>query len=404
VVVINLLGGLDGLAAFPYLSGALSNIINGELRPDLRIAPSSILPAQRQVGVANQIGFHPSFMPLFIHAKDNIKIVQNYGIPGDPGRSHDTCQTLMSLGATELRSGDNVGFLARLMDVQNWDSFQYWSFLAENPSDTNTTKKPPIVVNNLESLQLPKLWWDSAGDESLTQELQNSLLSVQIPRDALGVQQRDTLVSMRDTLATVKRSIINQPVGKNKAGDYSDNSIGGSLKDAARVLKSKKFSPDQSAQNKDTLILLGQGGYDTHSNQNSRDSSSSLAGNLDQLAKNLAVFWVDLELSGMLNDTVIVVYSEFGRTVYQNGTPGSETVGTDHGHGSSTMVLGGGIVGGVVGNAPTTSELRDEDYNALRPTTDFRDIFSDVFVWLGIDPRAIFNDSSYSRRSLGLFG
>lgn len=404
IVVINLLGGLDGLAAFPYLSGSVADIINSELRPDLKIMPSAILPALRQTGVANQIGFHPSFSPLFAHAQEHMKIVQNYGIPGDPGRSHDTCQTLMSLGATELRSGENIGFLARLMDSQNWDSFQYWSFLAENPSDTNTAKKPPIVVNNLESLQFPKLWWDSSGDETLTQELHDTLLSAQIPRDSIAAQQKDTLISMRDTLSVVKRDIINQPVGKNMAGDYSDTSIGGSLKDAARVLKSKRGNPDQSVQSKDTLILLGHGGYDTHSYQNSRDSNSNLAGNLDQLAKNLAVFWIDLQLTGILNDTVIVIYSEFGRTVFQNGTRGSDTVGTDHGHGSSTMVLGGAVSGGVVGNVPTISELRDSDYNALRPSTDFRDIFSDIFVWLGIDPKIIFNDSTYSRRSLGLLG
>ena len=106
---------------------------------------------------------------------------------------------------------------------------------------------------------------------------------------------------------------------------------------------------------------------------------------------------------GVADKTVVVLYSEFGRTCYQNGTPGQPSVGTDHGHGSNTLVFGGPVSAGVVGASPSASELRDSDYNAVLPKVDFRDIFSDVLRWLGVTPGEIFDDPSYHSSALGLF-
>ena len=64
LVVLNLLGGMDGLAAFPYYAGSLSGIINQELRPTLRIDPAKVIPIVSQVGEAQKIGLHPNFAPL----------------------------------------------------------------------------------------------------------------------------------------------------------------------------------------------------------------------------------------------------------------------------------------------------------------------------------------------------
>jgi uncharacterized protein (DUF1501 family) len=404
IVVINLLGGMDGLAAFPYYSGPLASIINSELRPTLRIPPESVLPVESQNGEPNKIGLHPAFLPLHRVVGDRMKIIQGYGIPGDPGRSHDTCQTLMSLGASSLRGGENIGFLARLMDAQDWDSFQYWALLSENPSDINTTKKPPVVVSDIESLQYPKLWRESSGDAALATSIQDALIEAQTPRDSLAAQQKDTQVSLSRTLAIVRRDLMTQQVGNNASGNYATDGVGASLRDAARILKAKRSSSDASQVSKDTLILLGQGGYDTHSNQNSLDPNEGLQGNLSNLAGNLAVFWQDVILMGSAQDTVVVLYSEFGRTLYQNGTPGMISVGTDHGHGNMTLVFGGPVSAGVLGTAPSVSQIRDEEYNALLPTLDYRDIFSEVLVWLGIDPISIFNEQGFSPRRIGLIG
>jgi uncharacterized protein (DUF1501 family) len=122
LIFINLLGGLDGLAAFPYYEGPLSTLINSSLRPSLGIPVNQVIPVGGQAGLPDKIGLHPSFQRLATHSAGKIKIVRGYGIPGDLERSHDTCQILMSLGATRLVGGDMSGFMARLMDRRDWES------------------------------------------------------------------------------------------------------------------------------------------------------------------------------------------------------------------------------------------------------------------------------------------
>ena len=402
LVVVNLLGGMDGLTACPYYAGPISGIINSELRPSILVNPASVLAVSPQNGVSNKIGLHPAFQPLFDVAGSHIKIVQGYGIPGDPGRSHDTCQILMSLGATELQGGEAVGFMARLMDSQDWETLQYWALAATNAPDTNTQKRPPVTVGDLASFDFAHIGWEGAGDEELGLELSEMLLEVAVPRAELGTQYKDSQLAMRSTVSVVRNDIITQQVGNNSAGDYVGYGLGQNLRDAARVLKAKATSSSLNYQNKDMLLLCAQGGYDTHSDQANPDIPEySLAGTLGELATNLAVFYRDLELMGQANNTIVVVYSEFGRTNYQNANEGMAGAGTDHGHGSNTIVFGGPVQAGVVGVAPTANELHDE-YDALLPKVDFRDIFSDVFAWMGVSPATVFPDSNYHRTVLGI--
>src|SRR5207245_1518688 len=79
------------------------------------------------------------------------------------------------------------------------------------------------------------------------------------------------------------------------------------------------------------------GGWDTHVDQGS--AQGALAANLTGLAGGLSVF--AQELRGLWRSTVIVVMSEFGRTFRENGSRG-----TDHGHGNTPWVVGGGLSGG----------------------------------------------------------
>lgn len=405
LVVINLLGGLDGLFAFPLYEGPLATVVNTELRPTIFVPPAQVIPIDPQSGEPNKTGLHPAFRPLVNVAGDRIRLVTGYGIPGDPGRSHDTCQMLMSLGATRLPGGEMVGFLARLMDQQGWDTLQYWALAATNPPDINTRRKPPVSVNDLASFDYAGLNAESDADKEFAIEIQRQLVESPVPRPSLGTRYQTALATMHQTVATVRRDIARQQVGSNGAGDYAAGGIGASLKDAAKILKAKVSAPGLGLRGKDMLVLTAQGGYDTHSDEANPDPTvQNLPRTLGSLAQNLAVFVEDLRRLGIFEKTVIVVYSEFGRTSYQNGTAGTATVGTDHGHGSNTFLVGGPVRAGVVGDVPTVGELRDQDYNAQRPKVDFRDVFGDLIAWLGVDPKTIFDDPTYMRRPLGLLG
>src|SRR6266513_2121454 len=114
------------------------------------------------------------------------------------------------------------------------------------------------------------------------------------------------------------------------------------------------------------------GGWDTHVNQGS--AQGAFAANLTGLAEGLSVF--AQEMGGLWRATVVVVMSEFGRTFRENGNRG-----TDHGHGNTLWVLGGGISGGrIAGRQEAVSEanlFQNRDYQILN---DYRSVLAYLFA------------------------
>lgn len=112
------------------------------------------------------------------------------------------------------------------------------------------------------------------------------------------------------------------------------------------------------------LAFASLGGWDTHVNQGSHDGQ--LAGRLKPLGEGLAAF--AKALGADWNDTVVVVVSEFGRTVRENGNRG-----TDHGHGNVIWMLGGKVNGGkVYGDWPGLADAQLYQGRDLAVTTDYR--------------------------------
>jgi uncharacterized protein (DUF1501 family) len=114
------------------------------------------------------------------------------------------------------------------------------------------------------------------------------------------------------------------------------------------------------------------GGWDTHVNQGS--AQGALAANLAGLSGGLAVF--AREMGALWKNTVVVVMSEFGRTFRENGNRG-----TDHGHGNTMWVLGGGVAGGrIAGRQVAVSEsnlFQNRDYPVLN---DYRSVLAYLFT------------------------
>jgi uncharacterized protein (DUF1501 family) len=128
--------------------------------------------------------------------------------------------------------------------------------------------------------------------------------------------------------------------------------------DAARLAKMMRT---------DSTIRLGffaLGGWDTHINQGG--SEGQLANHLKPLGEGLAA--LAKGLGPAFNDSLVLVMSEFGRTVHENGNGG-----TDHGHGNVLWALGGGVAGGrVYGAWPGLGGDRLYQQRDLAVTTDFR--------------------------------
>lgn len=402
LVFINLKGGADGLSLCPYYEGVPCQVLQ-VLRPTIHIPANTALKPFAQTGSAIKVGLHPAFFKASQAAGAGCAIVQKYGILQDPGRSHDTCQLLYSIGANGGASANAQGFLARLMDLQRWESFQLWGIQAESGPEFDTNHNPPILLSSLDSLEAARTYSEDGFDQALATEMLDRLVAADVSEGRLQKLYQSSNRILKNTLKSVKADILSQLVGNNAYGDYAGWEVGSSLKDAARILKAKAAGNGVLQNDLSTILYLNNGGYDTHSDQANPDTDN-LSTNLQSLGDNLAVFIQDLKNAQIWEKTTIILFSEFGRTTRENGATGDVTVGTDHGWGSNTVLLGGSIRGGVYGDAPDGEELANADTNALIPTTDYRDIFSDALEWLSVDPESVFTAADYTRNKIGLLG
>src|SRR2546427_712627 len=113
-------------------------------------------------------------------------------------------------------------------------------------------------------------------------------------------------------------------------------------------------------------------GWDTHVNQGG--SEGQLAARLAELGQGLAAFAQDL--GDRLRDVVVLTMSEFGRTIRENGN-----IGTDHGHATAMLVMGGPVNGGrVLGRWPGLDPASRFEGRDLAVTTDFRDLFGEILA------------------------
>jgi uncharacterized protein (DUF1501 family) len=134
--------------------------------------------------------------------------------------------------------------------------------------------------------------------------------------------------------------------------------------DAARLARLLRNDPNAQ------LAFVALGGWDTHAGQGT--ARGPLANRLRPLGDGLAI--LAERLGPVLDDTVVVVMSEFGRTARENGNRG-----TDHGHGNAMWVLGGPVAGGRVhGRWPGIDGSSLHDDRDLAVTTDFRDVLAQV--------------------------
>lgn len=134
--------------------------------------------------------------------------------------------------------------------------------------------------------------------------------------------------------------------------------------DAARLATLMRNDPNVQ------MAFVALGGWDTHANQGS--SGGQLANHLAPLGQGLAT--LAQRLGPMFDDTVIVVMSEFGRTVRENGNRG-----TDHGHGNVMWVLGGPVAGGkVYGDWQGLADAQLHEGRDLPVTTDFRAVLAQI--------------------------
>lgn len=365
-------GAMDALAAVCPLGEERSL---ARLRPSLALGGARASGEDRLLDLGSGWGLHPSLGPLLPHFEQRrLAVVHGVGSP-DATRSHFDAQDYMETG-TPGRKGTSSGWLNRVSGLLGHEPTPFRS-VALTPALPRSLAgpAPALAVARLDDLgvRLP----GAAGAASAAGAGLESLYA-QTTRDLLGSAGRESFEAV-EQLERARRSAPRSTVR------YPRSPLGQALQQIAFLVRA-----DLGLE----VAFAESGGWDTHVRQGA--ASGTFAQRAGDLAESIAAFWRDL---GPLRDEVVVLtMTEFGRTVRENGSGG-----TDHGHGSCLFVLGAAVDGGRVhGARPSLDPDALFEGRDLPVTTDFRAVFAGVAgPWLGIaDDRALF--PGWEGRRLGL--
>ena len=375
LIVVILRGAMDGLSlVVPYAEEAYY-----QERPTIAIARPSetdgLLP------LIDHFGLHPAFAPLLPYWESRqLAFVHASGSP-DPTRSHFDAQDYME-SATPGRKTTPDGWLNRL------------SAAIAGPRATLDAQRLQAI--NL-GPTMPRILAGDAAVASLANgnaALRKSALDRPDMAEAVahlyGGNDRLSQV-MREATAT-RGEIMDRLASDDPKADMGALSLVGLPGDLRRL--GVLMARDARVR----LAFVPVGGWDTHANQGA--GKGQLANRFGLLAQSLAA--LAQALGPRLAETNILVMSEFGRTIRQNGTQG-----TDHGHGNAAFVLGGGVNGGrVLGEWPGLDVAARYEGRDLAVTTDFRDVIADLLeerFRLGDKQLARVLPGMDRRRRVGLF-
>lgn len=322
-----------------------------QLRPSLGIPrpdDSRSKPNERAVDLDGFFGLHP-FMQSLLYAwqSQHLAIIHACGAP-DESRSHFKAMELMERGVDDER-GPASGWIGRHLATLNTGNSSPLRAvgMGARPQRSLSGTVPVSALRSIADFHL-------GGDPRALQQMRTALNTV-YEGNALG---QDTL-SIMDTLERLD-PLTYVPA---RLAQYPDNEFGLALKQTAMLIKAE-VGLEVSA--------IDVGGWDTHFAQG---STGGLMPNLmKDLAEGLAAFHADMHEH--MNSLTIVTMSEFGRRASENGS-----LGTDHGHGSMMMVLGGNVHGRKVhGEWPGMQKGQLIGPGDLAVTTDYRDVLSEVLV------------------------
>ena len=303
----------------------------------------------RTVDLDGFFGLHPTLAPLHdIYAAGDMAFIQATGSP-DETRSHFEAMDLMERGATE--NGDYTGWLAR--HLATLDSGNSSSLRAVGIGDM----LPASLTGAVSSTALQSIAEYHLGGRPERVGQMTSLLQTlyEQNQDMLAVAAQQTFASMAvlgkiDTVNYVPNGRV-----------YQENEFGQAMRMVAQLIKAEVGVE---------VACIDLGGWDTHVAQGG--ASGTLANLLTELADGLTAFYEDLQ--AQMGNVTVVVMSEFGRRLQENGG-----LGTDHGHGNMMMVLGGGINGGrVFANWPGLHDEQLVGPGDLAVTIDYRDVLGEL--------------------------
>jgi uncharacterized protein (DUF1501 family) len=340
LIVVFLRGAIDGLnLVAPYQETAYY-----EARPTIALPR----PEQEEglLNLDGYFGLHPALNSLIpFWNEGSLAFVHACGSPATT-RSHFDAQDYMESG-TPLVKNTNTGWLNRLL--ANRPKGQ----LTQAVNLGKTT--PRILQGNMAIANL------APGREGL-QKLSVDTPAIKSAFDRLYSGQDD--LSLAYQQGEQGREIILRELATEMM-----NASNGAPSPVNFATDARRIAKLMVSDAKTQIAFMSLGGWDTHVNEN-----GILNRNLTSLGEGLSA--LIHELGALYQDTVIMVMSEFGRTVRENGTSG-----TDHGHGNVMWLLGRSLRGGKIhGVWPGLEKENLFEERDLAITTDFREIISSILV------------------------
>jgi uncharacterized protein (DUF1501 family) len=339
-------GAVDGLSMVaPYGDRDYASA-----RSSIAIRPPRGGDAGAAVDLDGFFGLHPALAPLVpLWQSRALAVVHACGSP-DTTRSHFDAQDYMESGTPGVKSTPD-GWLARAATTLPASRSPFRA-VALGPT------LPRALRGDAGAISLASLdrFDVRATTEAATARKGFESLYAQSVHDLLHGTGRETFEAVR----MLKTANAARLAPANDA-DYPRSRLGASLRQIAQLIRA-----DVGLE----IAFTDADGWDTHVGQGAEQGQ--LAARLRDFGAALAAFTQDL--GDRMADVVVLTMSEFGRTVAENGNRG-----TDHGHATAMLLLGGGVRGGrVYGRWPGLSRERLHEGRDLAVTTDFRALFAEV--------------------------
>ena len=337
LLFIQLNGGNDGLNTFiPFQDEAYYYS-----RPKIAITKDEVL------NMSKGMGFHPALKDLGrIMQEGNLSVIQNVGYP-EPNRSHFRSQEIWQT-ASSSNEYLTDGWLGRYLDIHyhehnavgavNLDSIDNLALKGKQPNAT-TVREP----NRYKSKS-------KINDEKLSEN-----------------PQLDFVRKIANSVSEGSDEIQKALEKSSKSEIYPKTKLGRNLEWIAQLIKGNLNT---------SVYYTSQSGYDTHDNQIPTQKR-----NFTELNDAVSALYDDLKNSGKLASTTIVIFSEFGIRVKDNGS------GTDHGTAAPMFIIGGNNKGQLIGENPNLLDLDEGD---LKYKIDFRSVYATLLQnKLGFNPEKI---------------
>ena len=357
IVVVQLSGGNDYLNTLvPYENG-----LYYDYRPTVHIEPEQVLK------IDDEVGFRPNMEPMKrLWDEGKVAVINGIGYP-NPNRSHFRSMDIWHTALPDdIGTEGWLGRATRELDPDGENVLTAVNFGRGLPRALGCRGVPVASVGNLETYGL----FPDMEDETLRKfaldtfaKMYGGAKGKDAVMDFLGQTGMDALKGA-DILRTA-------PEKYSSNVEYADNPIAQSLRSAAQVMFADLGT---------RIYYTQHGSFDTHSGE--LDTHTKL---WTEVAGAIGDFTDDLKEHGREDDAVILVFSEFGRRIKDNGS------GTDHGSGGIAFVIGDAVNGGMHGEYPSIKE-EDQLEGDLQFNNDFRQTYAALLEdWMGLEAAPIIN-------------